>query len=301
MTVESASFRCGLVAIVGPPNVGKSTLLNRFLGQKISITSRKPQTTRNRILGVVHRPGFQMICVDTPGIHKPRGILHDRIVDTAISAMGDVDVILVMADASSPDPKSERILLTALGKVSRPVILALNKVDLIEKPRLLGQIQQWVSNFPFKEVVPVSAKTGDQMDTLLHLLSSLLPEGPPLFPEDSVTDMPMRFLAAELVREKVFRLTGHEIPYAVAVTTDLFESIPGKSDMWRIVTTIHVERDNQKAILVGKGGDKLKRIGTDARLELERLLEARVFLELFVRVEKNWSRNTRALRKFGYG
>ena len=300
MTVESANFRCGLVAIVGAPNAGKSTLMNHFLGQKISITSRKPQTTRNRILGIVHRPGFQLICVDTPGIHKPRGILHDRIVDTAISAMGDVDVILVLADAANPDPKSEKIILEALGKISRPVILGFNKVDLIEKPRLLGQIGLWSSRYGFKEVVPISAKTGDQLETLLRILSEFLPEGPPLFPEDSLTDMPMRFLAAELVREKVFRLTGHEIPYAVAVTTDLFESIPGKTNMWRIVATIHVERDSQKAILIGKAGEKLKRIGMDARQEMERLLEARVFLELFVRVEKNWSQNTRALRKFGY-
>jgi GTPase len=297
----SAAFRCGLIAIVGAPNVGKSTLLNHLLGQKISITSRKPQTTRNRILGIIHRPEFQMICVDTPGIHKSHGILHERIVDTAISAMGDVDGILVLADAAHPDPASENILVRALEKVNKPVVLALNKVDLIEKTQLLGQIDQWISQRAFQEVVPISAKHGTQTDALLEILSSFLPIGPALFPEDSLTDLPMRFLAAELVREKVFRLTGQEIPYAVAVTTDLFEAIPGKSDVWRIVATIHVERESQKAILIGKGGERLKQIGTDARLEIERLLEARVFLELFVRVEKNWSRNTKALRKFGYG
>jgi GTP-binding protein Era len=281
-------FRTGFIGIVGPPNVGKSTLLNRMIGQKISITSKKPQTTRNRIQGIVNRPGSQLVFIDTPGIHSARSPLNTRIVDTALSVMGDADVLLLMVDASDADPESEAMLKTALQTQSRPVILALNKIDLIARPSLLALIADWSAIYPFKAVVPISAE------------SDVLPIGPAFFPEENLTDHSVRFLAGEIVREKVFRQTGEEIPYSVAVTIDLFKEDEKKADLTRIHATIHVERDSQKGILIGKQGSKLGRIGEDARKEIERMLGKRVFLKLYVRVEKNWSKDTRFLSKFGY-
>ena len=293
-------FRTGFIGIVGPPNVGKSTLLNRMIGQKISITSKKPQTTRNRIQGIVNRPGSQLVFIDTPGIHTARSPLNTRIVETALSVMGDVDVLLLMVDASDADSESEAMLKTALQNQSRPVILALNKIDLIARPSLLSLIAEWASIYPFKAVVPVSAETGEQVDALIQALSDVLPQGPALFPEENLTDLSVRFLAGEIVREKVFRQTGEEIPYSVAVTIDLFQEDEKNKDLTRIHATIHVERDSQKGIMIGKQGSKLGRIGEDARKEIERMLGKRVFLKLFVRVEKNWSKDTRFLSKFGY-
>ena len=293
-------FRTGFIGIVGPPNVGKSTLLNRMIGQKISITSKKPQTTRNRIQGIVNRPGSQLIFIDTPGIHTARSPLNTRIVETALSVMGDVDVLLLMVDASDADSESEAMLKTALQNQSRPVILALNKIDLIARPSLLSLIAEWAGIYPFKAVVPVSAETGEQVDALIQALSDVLPQGPALFPEENLTDLSVRFLAGEIVREKVFRQTGEEIPYSVAVTIDLFQEDEKNADLTRIHATIHVERDSQKGIMIGKQGSKLGRIGEDARKEIERMLSKRVFLKLFVRVEKNWSKDTRFLSKFGY-
>ena len=293
-------FRTGFIGIVGPPNVGKSTLLNRMIGQKISITSKKPQTTRNRIQGIVNRPGSQLVFIDTPGIHTARSPLNTRIVDTALSVMGDVDVLLLVVDASDADPESESMLKTALQAQSHPVILALNKIDLIARPSLLSLIAEWSAIYPFKAVVPVSAETGEQVDALIQALSDVLPQGPALFPEENLTDLSVRFLAGEIVREKVFRQTGEEIPYSVAVTIDLFQEDEKNADLTRIHATIHVERDSQKGIMIGKQGSKLGRIGEDARKEIERMLGKRVFLKLFVRVEKNWSKDTRFLSKFGY-
>ncbi|MCX5882109.1 MAG: GTPase Era [Deltaproteobacteria bacterium] len=293
-------FRTGFIGIVGPPNVGKSTLLNRMIGQKISITSKKPQTTRNRIQGIVNRPGSQLVFIDTPGIHTARSPLNTRIVDTALSVMGDVDVLLLVVDASDADPESETMLKTALQAQSHPVILALNKIDLIARPSLLSLIAEWSAIYPFKAVVPVSAETGEQVDALLQALSEVLPQGPAFFPEENLTDHSVRFLAGEIVREKVFRQTGQEIPYSVAVTIDLFKEDEKNADLTRIHATIHVERGSQKGILIGKQGSKLGRIGEDARKEIERMLGKRVFLKLYVRVEKNWSKDTRFLSKFGY-
>ncbi|MBI5593668.1 MAG: GTPase Era [Deltaproteobacteria bacterium] len=293
-------FRTGFIGIVGPPNVGKSTLLNRMIGQKISITSKKPQTTRNRIQGIVNRPGCQLVFIDTPGIHTARSPLNTRIVETALSVMGDVDVLLLVVDASDADPESEAMLKTALQNQNRPVILALNKIDLIARPSLLSMIADWSAIYPFKAVVPVSAETGEQVDALLQALSETLPEGPAFFPEENLTDLSVRFLAGEIIREKVFRQTGQEIPYSVAVTIDLFKEDEKKADLTRIHATIHVERDSQKGILIGKQGSKLGRIGEDSRKEIERMLGKRVFLKLYVRVEKNWSKDSRFLSKFGY-
>ena len=211
-----------------------------------------------------------------------------------------MDVLLLMVDASDADSESEAMLKTALQNQSRPVILALNKIDLIARPSLLSLIAEWASIYPFKAVVPVSAETGEQVDALIQALSDVLPQGPALFPEENLTDLSVRFLAGEIVREKVFRQTGEEIPYSVAVTIDLFQEDEKNKDLTRIHATIHVERDSQKGIMIGKQGSKLGRIGEDARKEIERMLGKRVFLKLFVRVEKNWSKDTRFLSKFGY-
>ena len=293
------NFKSGYVAIVGAPNAGKSTLLNRMLGEKISITSKKPQTTRNRILGVVHRADAQIVFIDTPGIFKAKDTLNLRIVDTALAAIGDADMILFVLDAASPDPTSEYFLVKRLQNQNRPVILALNKIDVIEKTDLLELIKKWSTEYRFDVIVPISATEGTQIEALIEAMENLLPFGPPYFPEDALTDLPERFIAAEMIRESVFRLTGEEIPYATAVTVDSFkEEKDGR--LVKIEATIHIERDSQKGIIIGKEGSKLKRIGTESRKKIEHMLETKVYLKLFVRVQKNWRKDTRALRKFGY-
>jgi GTP-binding protein Era len=298
-TDPNQMFRAGFVAILGAPNAGKSTLLNRMLGQKISITSKKPQTTRNRILGVVHRTGAQMVFLDTPGIHRARNPLNARIVEAALSTLSEVDLVLLVVDAQSPDEPSERLLLDKLSQQRLPVLLALNKIDRVKRPALLSQIERWSGLIPFAAVVPISAKNGEQVDRLMDAMEAALPLGAPFFPPESLTDLPARFIAAEMVREKAIRLTGQEIPYAVAVTIDSFKE-EKKGALIRIHATIHVERDSQKGIVIGRQGAKLKQIGEAARQEIEEMLGTQVFLKLFVRVQKNWTRDTKALRKFGY-
>jgi GTP-binding protein Era len=292
-------FKSGYVAIVGAPNAGKSTLLNRLLGEKISITSKKPQTTRNRILGVVHRPGAQIVFIDTPGIFAAKDTLNLRIVDTALSALGDSDIILFVLDAANPDPASEYFLGKRLQKQKRPVIVALNKIDLIEKTDLLAVIKKWSTQYHFDVIVPISATEGTQIDELIEAMEKFLPTGPPYFPEDALTDASLRFIAAEMIRETIFRLTGEEIPYATAVTVDSFKE-ENDGRLVKIEATIHLERSSQKGIIIGKDGSKLKRIGTESRKKIEHMLDTRVYLKLFVRVQKNWRKDTRALRKFGY-
>ena len=296
---KSANFKSGFVAIVGAPNVGKSTLLNQMLGEKISITSKKPQTTRNRILGVVHRPRSQLIFIDTPGIHKAKRPLNIRIVETALSALGNVDIVLIMVDVANPDPDSEVFLVKKLEKIKRPVVLALNKTDLVKKPVLLSIIDKWAKAYSFEAIIPISAILGAQIEDLIDAMEALLPTGPAFFSEDTLTDLPERFFAAEMIREQVFRLTGQEIPYSTAVTIDSF-SQEKKSALVKIHATIHVERTSQKGMVIGKNGSKLKMIGTEARKEIEQMVGTRVFLKLFVRVQKNWGKDTKALRKFGY-
>ena len=298
-TDPNHAFRSGFVAILGAPNAGKSTLLNRLLGQKISITSKKPQTTRNRILGVVHRTGSQMVFLDTPGIHRAKNPLNARIVDAALSTLSEVDLVLLVVDSQTPDEVSERLLLDKLSQQRIPVLLALNKIDQVQRPALLSQIERWSGLSPFAAVVPISAKNGEQVDRLMDAMEAILPAGTPFFPPESVTDLPTRFIAAEMIREKAIRLTGQEIPYAVAVTIDSFKE-DKKGALIRIHATIHVERDSQKGIVIGRQGAKLKQIGEAARQEIEKMLDTNVFLKLFVRVQKNWTRDTKALRKFGY-
>lgn len=292
-------FKSGFVALFGAPNTGKSTLLNRLIGEKISITSRKPQTTRNRILGVLHQENAQLVFIDTPGVHHGKNPLNTRIVEAAVSALGDVDIVLVMLDVSRPDPGAEGFVIEKIKEHKRPVILALNKIDLIRKEKLLSIIDQWSGVYPFHSIVPVSAKHGTQVSELVETMKDLLPQGPPFFPEDTLTDAPERFITGELIRERVFRLTGQEIPYATAVTVESFKEDTGKR-LIKIHATIHVERDSQKGMIIGKKGQKLKQIGEEARMQIEKLLGARVYLKLFVRVQKNWSKDTKALRKFGY-
>lgn len=292
-------FRSGFVAISGAPNVGKSTLINRLLGQKISITSRKPQTTRNRILGIVHRPSSQIVLIDTPGVHKASGMFNKRMVETALSALSEADLILFMADVTLPDLESEKVLLEAFKRIGKPVVCALNKIDLIQKSQILPQIDSWRERCAFNTIIPISAKTGAQTDVLLEAMEEALPEGPRYFPEADITDTPQRILAAELIREKVFRLTGQEIPYATMVTVDTFSARPSKG-LVTIHASIHVERTSQKGIVIGKGGCKLREIGEAARKEIERMTGCRVFLKLFVQVQKNWSKDSKALRRFGY-
>jgi GTP-binding protein Era len=292
-------FKSGYVAIVGAPNVGKSTLLNRLLGEKLSITSKKPQTTRNRILGVLHRPGAQLVFIDTPGIFQAKDTLNLRIVDTALATLGDADIILFVLDVANPDPTSEYFLVKRLQKQEHPVILALNKIDLIEKSALLEVIQKWSTEYYFDVIIPISATEGTQAEELVAAMENFLPNGPPYFPEETLTDLPERFIAAEIIREQIFRLTGEEIPYATAVTVESFtQEKNGK--LVKIEATVHLERDSQKGIIIGKEGSKLKRIGTEARKEIEQMLDTKVYLKIFVRVQKNWRKDTRALKRFGY-
>ncbi len=296
---NDSEFKSGFVTIVGAPNVGKSTLLNRMLGEKISITSKKPQTTRNRVLGVLHRTAAQMIFIDTPGVHRAKKLLNVRIVETALNAMGDADLLLIMIDVAASDPVSEGLMVKTLKKNRKPVILALNKIDLAKKDDLLKIIARWESVYPFEAIVPISCADGTQVDVLMEILEKHLPTGPPYFPSDTLTDLTERFIAAELIREKVFRLTGDEIPYAAAVTVDSFKEEKNGA-LVRILATIHVERESQKGMVIGRQGVKIKQIGSAARDDIQKFLGTKVFLQLFVRVQKNWSKDAKALQKLGY-
>jgi GTP-binding protein Era len=292
-------FRSGMVAIVGAPNAGKSTLLNRILGQKISITSKKPQTTRNRILGILDRPKSQLIFLDTPGVHRASNPLNVRIVEVALSTLADADLVLLMVDASDPAVEADNYLIKKIKGRNPRTLLALNKIDLIPKPKLLNMMEHWSKTYAFEAMIPISAAKGTQVDDLLAAMEACLPQGPPFFPPGQLTDLSERFIAAEMIREKAFRLTGQEIPYAIAVTVDEFKE-ENSGRLIRIHATIHVERDSQKGIVIGNQGKKLKQIGEAAREEIQRMVGTKVFLKLFVRVQKNWSKDTKALRRFGY-
>ena len=294
-----SGFRSGFAAIAGAPNVGKSTLLNRLIGEKISIISSKPQTTRNRIMGVMHGDNHQIVFLDTPGVHASDKTFNRKIVQVALTAINEVDLVLVVIDASSPEDRSESMIIEKLKKRPKtPAVLAINKIDRVEKTKLLKIIDKWSDiGLSFADIVPISALLGTQVPQLVESMVKLLPEGPPFFPEDALTDMPERFIVCEMIREKIFENTGQEVPYGTAVTIEDFSEDTG---IIRIHAAIHVERDSQKGIIIGKNGAMLKTIGTQARMDIEHLLGAKVFLKLFVRVEKNWSRNPRAIRKLGY-
>ncbi len=297
-TTESApSPRAGFVSVVGRPNVGKSTLVNRLVGRKVAIVSDKPQTTRNRILAVLNRPDGQIVLFDTPGIHKPQHELNRRMVSTAVKSIGQGDVVLWMVDVGEDYGPGDRYVREILKKSGRPVILGINKVDTIAKPRELPAIAAWKDHLDFVEVVPLSALKGHNVDRLADLLVRHLPEGPPLYPEDFLTDQPERFFVAEMVRERILHYTREELPYSAGVVVESFKE---EEKLVRIQATIYVERDGQKAIVIGKGGAMLKRIGTEAREQIEGFLGAKVFLGLFVKV-RGWRENEGLLSEMGLG
>ncbi len=293
------SFKSGFIAIIGRPNVGKSTLLNNILGTKIAIISPKPQTTRNRILGVKNLPQAQLIFLDTPGIHRARSGLSKRMVSTALSALQEVELVLHLIEPEENKWEKEEFVLKKLSSVKASVFLLINKIDTIAKENLLPLMKQSSSLGIYQEILPISALRGEGIDQLLDLIVRVLSPGPRYFPEDMVTDQMERFLAAEIIREKVFNLTEEEIPYSTAVIVEEFKEREGKN-LIAIRALINVERDSQKGIIIGNKGRMIREIGEKARLELERLLGVRIFLDLFVRVQKNWSRDSRALREFGY-
>ncbi|MBF0228468.1 MAG: GTPase Era [Desulfamplus sp.] len=295
--IENQIFRSGFIAIVGAPNAGKSTLLNRVTGEKISITSNKPQTTRDRILGVVERETSQIVFVDTPGIHNAKSILNRKIVDQALSAVQDVDAILLMVDVSSKDIESEQLIIQQLKHSQKSVVLAINKIDLVAHEIVLPRIKESAAIYDFKSIVPISAKNGIQIEELIKEIELLLPEGQRLFPKDTLTDMSEKFIAGEMIREKIFRLTGMEIPYSSAVTVDSFKV---EKKLIVIHASIHLDKDSQKGIVIGKGGQMLKKIGENARKDIERMTGSKVLLNILVKVSKNWSHNQNMLKEFGY-
>jgi len=297
--MEEMDFHSGFIALIGRPNVGKSTLLNRILGQKVAITSNKPQTTRNRILGIHTTERAQLLFLDTPGLHQAKGNLNRYMVEQATTACSGVDLVLLLTEAGTPLPEPDEPVRRLLGSLKVPISLVINKIDRVAKPALLGQIDAWRQLHDFRDIFPVSALSGNGVDAMVTLLENQLPPGPPYYPEDMVTDLPERFIAAEMVREKVMRRTRDEVPYGVAVTVDQFEEKPGRN-LVALHATIHVERDSHKRILIGKGGQMLKAIGQDARREIERFLGTRVFLDLFVKVQPDWTRSERLLRDLGY-
>ena len=291
-------FRSGFVSIIGRPNAGKSTLLNALVGEKLAIVTHKPQTTRNRIQGFVNvaaqkgRPAGQIIFVDTPGIHKPDTPLNKKMMREVHDALESRDLVLLIVDVTQRFGRGDRFSLDLLKKTGGPAFLLLNKIDVIEKGKLLPIIAEWSRQHDFKEIIPISAAKRDGLELLVDKVIENLPEGPRYFPKDQLTDQPERFLAAEIVREKVLFDTAEEVPYATTVIVERFEEEP---KLTRIAATIYVERDGQKKIIVGRRGEMIKRIGTEARLEIEKLLGMRVFLELFVKVVPGWRESRRFL------
>ena len=293
-------MRAGFVALIGRPNAGKSTLLNRLVGEKVSIVSDKPQTTRTRILGVKTTPEAQCVYVDTPGIHKPMHRMNARMVDAATGALRDVDVVLWVYDASEPVGRGVHYILDLLAKIDAPVILALNKIDRLAKQTLLPMMSAFAARRAFHAIVPISALTGDGDAALEQEIIAALPEGEPLYPADYLTDQAERTYAAEIVREKLLHHLREELPYTTAVLVDRFEE-PGDDGLMRIACVILVEAASQKGIVLGKGGDMIKRVGTEARLELERFFDTRLFLDLHVKVRGEWRNDERILDEMGLG
>jgi GTPase len=295
---SAAPFRSGYVAIIGRPNVGKSTLLNQILGEKVAIVSPKPQTTRNRITGIRTTPESQIIFIDTPGIHQGHSLINRRMVDTAMHTLDEVDGVLWLLDAHDRIKQEEERIAETLRGVDTPVLILINKIDLVSKGKLLPLMEHCAQLLPGKEIVPVSALKGEGVSLILEMVEKWLPQGMPFFTQGEYTDQSERFLASEIVREKVFLLTREEIPYGVAVTIDEFTEKEEKN-LIVISATIHTERDSHKGILIGKRGAMLKEIGKQAREELEALLGCRIFLELFVRVDPNWTQNPHLLTEMG--
>ncbi|RMF84460.1 MAG: GTPase Era [Nitrospirae bacterium] len=294
-----AAFRSGFVSLSGRPNVGKSTLLNRLVGTKVAITSDRPQTTRNRITGVLHGDGFQAVFLDNPGIHKPTHTLNEIMVRTALEGLAEMDLLLFMVE---PDPRpggGDRYIAEALRDLGPPVWLLINKIDRVKRAELLPVIDAYRGLAPFEEVFPISARTGENVPELVQAIGARLPEGPPYFPEDMITDQPERFLVAELIREQVIRRLREELPYGVAVRLEQIEE-RGEAGPTYIAATIVVDRPGHKAMVIGARGARLKEIGTAARASIERLLGRRVYLELRVTASPNWRNERRRLRDLGF-
>ena len=291
-------FKSGFVAIIGRPNVGKSTLLNRVVAQKIAIMSDKAQTTRNKIQGVYTTDNEQIVFIDTPGIHKPKTKLGDFMVETAYSALREVDAILFMVSADQPRGRGDDFIIERLKNAKAPIYLVINKIDTIHPDQLLPIIDDYRKELEFKEIVPISATEGNNVDTLLSTLTSDLPEGPQFYPDDQVTDHPEYFIVSELIREKILHMTEQEVPHSIAVITESMKR--DEFDKVHIQATIVVERDSQKGIIIGKGGKMLKYIGIKSRKDIENLLGNKVYLELWVKVQKNWRDKNKDLQNFGY-
>ena len=292
-------FRSGFVAIIGRPNVGKSTLLNHVVGQKVAIMSNKPQTTRNQIRAVHTSEKGQLIFIDTPGIHKPKSKLGDYMVTTAENTLNEVDLVLFVIDATEKRGAGEEYILERLKKVNTPVFLVINKIDQIHPEALLPLIDEYRKQHDFKEIVPISALEGNNTAALVDTIYKIMPEGPMYYPADQVSDHPERFIVAELIREKVLHLTREEIPHSIAVTVEEMKRGENGKTLY-IYAAIYVERDSQKGILIGKRGEMLKEISKRARFDMERLLGEKIFLEVWVKVKKDWRNQERMLRNFGF-
>ena len=299
MKTESVAYRSGYAGLIGCPNVGKSTLLNRLVSVKLSATSKTPQTTRNKITGVCHLPGGQVILLDTPGIHRAKSKLNQAMVKTSLSVFDDVDLILFLIDSQRGLQKDDEYILDLFHQTAQPKILVLNKIDLVPKLRLLPLIEKFQDRAVFQNLVPISALKRDGLDILLGVIFDLLPEGPQYFPENMVTDCPERFLMGEIIRERIIRLTRLELPYSAAVTVDLVEE-GKKKDVTVIYATLFVEKISQRKILVGQNGVMLKNIGFQARTEIEKRFGGEVYLNLYVKVKSNWRESDYYLKEFGY-
>jgi len=292
-------YKSGFISIIGRPNVGKSTFLNQVIGQKIAIMSDKPQTTRNKVQGVLSTNDSQMIFIDTPGIHKPKHRLGDFMMKIAINTLKEVDLILCMINADEGFGRGDEFIIEKLKDVRTPVFLVINKIDLVQPDKLLSIMDQYKEMFDFKEIIPISALEGNNIDRLLAQIKNYLPEGPQYYPEDQVTDHPERFIVSELIREKALHLTREEVPHSIAVLIDKMDNKQNQ-DVIHVMATIIVERDSQKGIVIGKQGKMLKEIGQRARIDIENLLGSKVFLELWVKVQKDWRNKAFHLRDYGF-
>jgi len=292
------SFRCGYIALIGRPNVGKSTLLNRLVGEKLAVTSPKPQTTRHRLLGILNLPGAQLLFLDTPGVLAAKGALQEALLNTALKALAEAEVVIWLVEPTPPrldDP----LLLPRLRSLERPLVVAINKIDLVDKPRLLPLMEAYHGLFPQAAIVPLSALLGDGVDRLLEEIIRVLPEAPPLYTEEQLTELSERTLVAELIRERLFHHLGQELPYAVAVAVEEFDE-SRRPRLVSIRAVIYVEKDSQKGMVIGKHGRLLKQVGQEARGEIEKLLHTQVYLHLWVKVWHNWRRDPKAVRQLGY-
>ena len=297
---QTGAFRSGFIAIIGRTNVGKSTLLNAILKQKVAIMSNKPQTTRNKIMGIYHGEQAQIIFLDTPGFHKPKHRLNELMIHTAVKTIEGIDAVLYLTEPEKTIGPGDRYIIDLLQGIKTPVILGMNKIDLApQREALLPLIAAYSQAFPFAEIIPLSALTNENVEHAIETLITYLPEGPEYYPDDMVTDQPERFIAAELIREKVLQTTREEIPYSVAVVIEEMRE-RGQKNLVDINATIYVERQSQKGILIGKSGEMLKQIGTLARQDIEMILGSNVFLTLWVKVRKNWRMNEDDLRMLGY-